>query len=170
MDVMLDMEFLDLSHSAVVLSIGMVKMDLQNLTLGDRFYTTLDAREQQAKGRTVSADTALWWLQQSEGARRAVLEPPVTSNRDLLSRIDVYLRDVNGVWSNGADMDAPLLLSLFSTYGMIHPYRFKHFRCFRTLRSIVPCMEPAGRVKHHALDDAIWQAEHLLNIYREMRS
>lgn len=44
-------------------------------------------------------------------------------------------------------------------------------RCFRTLKNLWPHIEPAKRTgtHHNALDDAIWQTEHIFTIRRSLR-
>ena len=68
--IMVDIETLDTVQSAVVLSIGAVAFDPHTKELGEKFYVefTTDLQAQQRLGRTISADTVTWWMQQGAAA------------------------------------------------------------------------------------------------------
>lgn len=71
---------------------------------------------------------------------------------------------LEGVWSNGA-VDHSWLDSLMEYTGLKNPVPFYLQRDFRTMRALHPVDTPefAG-TKHNALDDALHQTAHLLDI------
>lgn len=163
--VMFDQETLDTVASAVILSIGAVKFDLESGKLDpDGFYASLSYDDQLARGRTISESTVAWWMEQSPEARAVFREPKQTLESALIALSDWLGHDKRYVWSNGADFDIPMLAHAYTSYGMQIPWAFWNARCVRTYRALpgaknVPEVEPL--VAHNALHDAVAQAKHV---------
>lgn len=181
--IMLDLETLDTTSSAVVVSIGAVAFDPYSSALGDRFYVemTNDTRVQQARGRTISGETVKWWMQQNEHAKRLFeeqAEPGIerTDTFEALERFRLFVgahgdRNVE-LWGNGADFDNIILGTLYEDFGMKKPWSYSRNRCYRTMRSVALAgNRPRERhgVHHNALDDAVTQAIHLQQIFANIR-
>ena len=177
--IMLDLETLDTTSSAVVISIGAVAFDPYTTALGDKFYVELtdDIAAQHARGRTISGDTVRWWMQQDVLAKRVFsVSPPDGIKRvttfEALSLFCLFVavngaRDVE-LWGNGADFDNIILGSLYDTFGLRKPWSYSRNRCYRTMKNIgIGPRKPRVRegVHHNALDDAIAQAVHLQEIF-----
>ena len=179
--IMLDLETLDTSSSAVVLSIGAVAFDPGTNALGalgDKFYVemTEDVGTQQARGRTISGDTVRWWMQQDVLAKRVFAVPPPdgverVNTFEALTRFGIFVaangdRDVE-LWGNGADFDNAILGSLYDAFGLRKPWSYSRNRCYRTMknRGIGPRRPARIGTHHNALDDAITQAVHLQEIF-----
>lgn len=177
--IMLDLETLDTTPSAVVISIGAVAFDPKTYALGDKFYveTTGDIAAQQARGRTISGDTVRWWMQQDVLAKHVFSVPPLdgverANTFEALSRFGLFVaangdRDVE-LWGNGADFDNIILGSLYDAFGLRKPWSYSRNRCYRTMKNIgIGPRRPQVRegVHHNALDDAITQAVHLQEIF-----
>ena len=177
--IMLDLETLDTTSSAVVISIGAVAFDPETNALGDKFYveTTEDTAAQQARGRTISGDTVRWWMQQDALAKRVFAVPPPdgvdrVSTLKALARFSTFVaangdRDAE-MWGNGADFDNVILGSLFDSFGLRKPWSYSRNRCYRTMKNL-GIVHQAHKVRegvhHNALDDAITQARHLQEIF-----
>lgn len=167
--VMLDLETLDTSPTAVVTAIGAVIFDPYSNRIGDTFYrVTTDWSDQQKKGRTINGDTVAWWLEQSREAQQALIEPKTRESGPTFSvirELTEFFGEVTGqdieLWGNGADFDNVILGSLFLSYGVARPWSYSKNRCFRTIRAT---QTPSGIVlparlgtHHNALDDAMTQ-------------
>lgn len=169
-NIMLDIETLDTTPSAVVLSIGAVKFNVEGI--GETFYATLRASEQDS--RTQSASTLEWWSKQSPEAKAAVFPPhgAAESVRSALARFVAFFdHDKYDVWGNGAAFDNVIVKHLLAQYGLECPWRYSGDRCFRTLKALVYSNFPNLKesaisygTAHNALDDAIAQAQELLRI------
>lgn len=117
--------------------------------------------------------TVQWWMKQSDDARAAItLEKGEHINHVLLSFIDWVMQSTNGghsqvqVWGNSSTFDVVLMEEAFRKCEMDIPWKFWGHRCYRTLKNLFPGVtkpEFTG-IKHHALDDAKFQALHLINI------
>lgn len=182
--IMLDLETLDSSPSAVVISIGAVAFDPHTNALGDRFYVemTEDITAQQARGRTISGDTVRWWMKKNALARRVFEVPPpdgVTrvNTFEALTRFWLFV-SANGdrdaeLWGNGADFDNIILGTLYDAFKLGKPWSYSRNRCYRTMKNIgVGPRKPKVRegVHHNALDDAVTQAVHLQEIFACLKS
>lgn len=179
-NIMVDLETLDTRQSAVVTSIGAVAFDpyaVGSFAIGDRFYVELtgDLMEQQRHGRTISADTVLWWMRQGQAAQQLFSFPAApgvdrVGTREALDRFARFVEANGGrdseIWGNGADFDNVILGSLYEDFGIERPWSYGRNRCFRTMKNIhgVPHKTERSGVHHNALDDAITQVEHLQKI------
>ena len=181
--IMLDIETLDTTSNAMVLSIGAVAFDPFSKELGEKFYVefTHDLDAQQRMGRTISADTVVWWMQQGAAAKQvfADLAPEgvrrVSTAQGLAEFASFVAR--NGgkeaqLWGNGADFDNVIVGSLYGAFGLVKPWSYSRNRCFRTIKRLFGenlKIERQG-THHNGLDDAITQAVHLQEIFACMTS
>jgi exodeoxyribonuclease VIII len=72
---------------------------------------------------------------------------------------------LKGVWGNGASFDNTILTETYKRLGRTPPWPFWKDRCYRTVKSMFPNvpMERSG-THHNAMDDALTQAQHLIEI------
>lgn len=176
--VMVDLETLDTQPGAAILSIGAVLFNSAKPPeecLGGEFYRVVHVPTCEALGMTISRSTLDWWESQSSEAR-AVLEHARDSSQSvdiheaLADLRDFLPKDVK-VWSNGANFDQPLLDVAYNRIGGFIPWKYYNSRCYRTIISLHPSekeMRPATVLAHNALEDAKWQARHLVNIARTL--
>lgn len=175
--VMIDCETLGTTADAVILSIGAVKFDLNSKKIDDNaFYTSVSVDSNLEHGRRISEATLLWWLKQSPEAQAVFHEAKVPLIAALGDFAEWLGEDLNNpkykVWSNGADFDLPMMALAFTQVGMEVPWAFYKGRCFRTWKNELP-FGPAYAVErkgpsHHALYDAIYQAELAQSIQASM--
>lgn len=180
--IMLDIETLDTTQSAVVLSIGAVVFDPHSKTLGETFYVefTADLDTQQRVGRTVSAATVTWWMQQGAAAKQIFTDPAPEGVRRVstaqgLTEFASFIARNGGkevqLWGNGADFDNVIVGSLFDSFGLAKPWSYGKNRCYRTMNRLFGENVKLRRqgVHHNGLDDAITQAVHLQEILACMK-
>lgn len=176
--IMLDIETLDTAQSAVVLSIGAVVFDPHSKELGEKFYVefTNDLDTQQRVGRTVSAATAAWWMQQGAAAKQIFANPAPEGVRRVstaqgLTEFASFIARNGGkeaqLWGNGSDFDNVIVGSLFDSFGLTKPWSYSKNRCYRTMKRLFGENVKLRRqgVHHNGLDDAITQAVHLQEIF-----
>jgi len=169
-DVMLDLETLATEPDAIVASIGAVKMDMDTneVLLHETFHCTLHWVDQHRKGRACHPATFRFWMKQDKEAQATILWDPSMTNEETLTLFTHFMSGVDGLWGNGADFDCTILRSLFNTYEMRVPFKWWQHRCFRTMKNISSVDEPMREgVHHYALDDAIHQAKHLMEIKKQ---
>lgn len=171
--IMADIETLGTAPGSVILSIGAVKFNAREVYL-DTFYQVIDPKSCTGMGLTMDPDTVMWWMQQSDEARKALFANPtgaVTLARALVLFTEWVLHtnrnpDNVEVWGNGANFDNALLGAAYRACGLEQPWKFYNDRCYRTVKALHPNIKMAKRIgtHHNALDDARSQAEHLIQL------
>lgn len=159
-NVMLDLETLGTRPGCAVIAIGAVKFTSTSLT--ERFYCRLPW-----VGR-IEPDTVRWWLSDEvpTAARLEILKPATETIEEGLLSFRDFVGD-RPVWGNGADFDNAILQNRYGRFG-IPCWDHRQNRCYRTLRQLyssVPKQPP--KIPHHALEDAISQARHAMNIFNK---
>lgn len=159
--VMLDLETWGVKPGAALRSIGAVCFDPRTGTLGDTFYVNIQDESCLRAGLTQDPATVAWWAGQSLAAREALEVDPQPIGT-ALTLFGQWWTSVEGVyvWGHGASFDPVLLEAAYAAALTEPPWRFWNIRCCRTVLALAPLdtPEPAGYVKHNALDDAKAQA------------
>lgn len=172
-DVMIDVETLDTRPSTVLLSIGAVRFDIEKPeVIGDTFHVHIDIDSCLAAGRTVSGSTILWWLDQSDEARRKITQAERVPLHRALLQLTTFVNEKDRIWGNGASFDNSILSDAYRSVGLQQPWRYWGDMCYRTLKNLYKdVVKPKFEgIKHDALADAINQAVHLQLIYERIRS
>lgn len=164
---MIDLETFGTRVGCQVRSLGAVFFSPAGL--GDTFYANFRTEPQAERGLHQDPGTVTWWAQQGENARRA-LEENQEAPEMALARFAAWIgarttfKEVR-IWGNGANFDEPILAELHRAFNLKQPWRYSNSRCFRTLRALSGVAAPVEPVlKHHALDDAVAQAQHAVAI------
>jgi hypothetical protein len=162
--VMLDLETLGHKPGSVIVAVGAVKFgDCQIL---ETFYERVDAESCVAIGLKLDAATVLWWMKQSDAARKELLLPAQPIGY-VLGKFSAWLGSGEvEVWGNGASFDNVLLADAYDRAGYPRPWKYFNDRCYRTVKAMHPKVPLLRSGTHHnALDDARTQATHLMQIW-----
>lgn len=173
-DIMLDLETLGTGPNAAVIAIGACFFDIQTRQIGATFYRTLKLEDVVRGGGEMDASTVLWWLAQSDDARRAIYAEQEGNARTPIHALTEFTHFVTDnstepprMWGNGSNFDNVILASMYQRHGMELPWKFWNDRCYRTVKA----MHRDGQIflerndiKHHALSDAMHQARTLINL------
>jgi DNA polymerase III epsilon subunit-like protein len=174
-DLMIDLETLDVTPTASILTIGAVRFDPfgddVNEPKCDKFYVTVDLDSCDRLGLTVSDSTLEWWASQSKEAQAAAFDP--TGRIDIVdafTQLYKFSWGAKRVWSHGASFDVPICENVYRKIQKAIPWQFWEVRCTRTLfdLGINPNRPPV--LKHHALEDAWNQAVGVQNVFKTLRS
>lgn len=161
--IMIDMETLGTSASAVILSIGAVRFDLTSQAVADEgFYSSISIESNLDNSRRIQEDTLKWWFSQDKEAQQVFFEPKDALNDALMDFIEWVGPDDHTMWSNGADFDLPMLAHAYSQLQIAPPWKFWNSRCMRTYKNLPGAKDvqvPFVGVKHNALSDAFHQAQ-----------
>jgi DNA polymerase III epsilon subunit-like protein len=166
-DIMVDLETMGNNPNAAIVAIGAVYFDLETGTLGEEFYCTVNLESSVANGGIIDASTVMWWMKQSDEARKPLVENAI----DIKEALELFREFVTktpedkNVWGNGAAFDNVILGSAYTRLGLKKPWSFLNDRCYRTIKSMNKeiKLERSG-THHNALDDAKTQAMHLMKI------
>lgn len=167
--VMLDLETLGSTPGSVITSIGAVEFG--GGTVLRRFYQRVNPESCILAGLHMDPQTVIWWLGQSEEARRELTNPDNVPLAKTLQEFSDWLPAGAEVWGDGAAFDNVLLSCAYEALRMPRPWGYRNDRCYRTLRNLRPDIErqqDTAAVKHHALHDAEQQARHLMNILKAL--
>jgi hypothetical protein len=175
LDVMLDLETMGRRPGCAIVSIGAVDFSLTEGRTGEPFYINVDLESCVRLGLTTDPSTIVWWLKQSDAARGALTRKPAMIEaalyefRRYLERCGP-LNEIR-LWGNGPSFDNAILGYAYEAAALEQPWKFWNDRCFRTVTGMFPSVEKRRRegTHHNALDDAIYQAEHLIHIRASKR-
>ena len=173
-DVMIDLETLDVTPTATILTIGAVKFDPFGDEVNnpdcDKLYLKVDIDSCDHYGGTVSPSTVEWWAGQSAEAQEAAFDPTDrVSVEDAMNRLYKFCWGGKRVWSHGAAFDVVILENYFRKVGKAIPWQFWEVRCTRTLFDIGINPNRPPVLKHHALEDAWNQAVGVQNVLNTLR-
>jgi hypothetical protein len=167
---MLDLETMAVSPSAVVLSLGAVHFDPYGDDIQDHIHFKISIDDQHALKREIDPNTLDWWAKQdpeiTEKAFGADDRIPLIEAMDQFHKF-AWGRDV--CWSHGATFDLMIIDNICRQLKRPLPWNYWQLRCSRTLFNLgIDPEMPAGD-EHDALKDAIRQAIGVQNVYRKLR-
>lgn len=159
---MIDIETLDTSPTAVVLSVGACKFNPYNSQ--DPWDSQLwlpELSEQLTLERTVSDDTLSWWAQQdSEILERALTDTNRLSLDSFFKLLNKYLVGMDKIWCQGPQFDMVILENLYDMLEHHHNWAYWQVSDSRTLFNMMP-RDPRKDIQqdlHDAQQDAYYQA------------
>ena len=170
--IVIDLETLSTQPNALVLSIGAVGLNKYGDILpGAGFHLPIDPAAQQ-KRRHVDIGTQQWWAGiKCPIARCASIDAPATTQALVENALTAFSDFVNEwsdqdtvcIWGNGCSFDNVILATLYQDWNKPLPWRFWNDRDMRTITAIFPHLKllPFDGFKHHALDDAMHEAQQL---------
>ncbi len=177
--VMIDLETLGIGPDCVIAQVAAVQFCPFTGRFGERFNMHADIETQPL--RQIDPSTVLWWMRQSEDARRHFVEgqEEAPTLRYVLDHFHDWMEktfppvpskfhcSAEGVWSHGATFDIPIL-----TNAMIRvPWHYRVVRDTRTLFDLAKLnfqvVSHTG-VHHDALDDARTQAQAVVDAYKKL--
>jgi len=163
--IMVDLETMSTTPRAAIASIGAVIFDPRADNIDDMptFYQAVDLVSNERDGRHFSGSTIAWWLQQSEGARAALLTD-VLPLHTALTKFQLWITQNKPLicWANSPSFDCVILKDAFSQQHMHWPFQYWEERDVRTIKDAAypngDCPKIQLGVAHGALDDAMSQA------------
>lgn len=161
---MIDFETLDTKPTSVVLSLGLVLFNKYNILASN--YFEFEIAGQIENKRTMSADTIMWWLNQTNGRK---FTPPAEHYSTTLGKIIYWIETVyqshgkaENIWANDPDFDCAILEDLIP---LSIPYKYYHKRSLRTFVQYVGNNVKVPRTEgqhHNALIDALDQTRYVM--------
>ena len=168
-DLMTDLESMGQTPGSAIVGIGACFFDTSTGQIGKTFYRAVNLATAMRVGLTVDASTVMWWMGQNEAARNAIRFSTYPIDQ-ALSEFSEFVQETAGtqarIWAKGPSFDAGLLSAAYRACALKQPWHYMNERCVRTLVARNPAMPEQARVgeAHNALDDAVHQAQWLINI------
>jgi hypothetical protein len=170
--IMLDIETLGLNKNSVVLQLGAKLFDptdtSQDLSETDELFHCLPVQPQLDSGRTVNAQTLLWWMKQEKEARR-LMQKSMTSvsshalrsgMEDLLAFIEAHNPDF--IICQGPQFDLVTVQDLCDQLDLNWIHAYNKVQDLRTILGLAgmkltefPLVE--GEISHVAIHDCTQQ-------------
>jgi hypothetical protein len=184
--VMLDLETLGLTAGCAILSLGAVPFSAEggvDFRSDGGFYRVINLGSSMAAGLYSDPSTLDWWRSQAKEARDvfSLAQQSPRSLLDTLAEFTAWFRSTDPecsehdeypdccVWGNGAEFDNAVVSYAYRAVKLERPWHHKASRCYRTLKELRPDIQPVDYgVPHNALDDAIAQALHAVELMRAL--
>ena len=99
--VMVDLETMGTDSKSAVVSIGAVKFTSK---IVDEFYINIDLKSSAAKGMFIDPGTIIWWMKQSDEARKALRANTTEVDRALM-QFSLWFGESKYIWGNGSAFD-----------------------------------------------------------------
>ena len=176
--IMLDLETMGTGNNAAIVAIGACSFDPHSegvpIGIGNNFYGRVSLQSSMAAGMQVDPSTILWWMQQSEAARKSTFEGDSWELHAALQQFNAWVKENKGefVWGNGATFDNVIIRAACRATFITPAWHFRGDKCYRTVINLLPkerqpAFERSGTA-HNALDDAITQAVYLQKVWKEL--
>jgi exodeoxyribonuclease VIII len=157
--IMLDLETMGTAPGSAVVQIGAVEFSIYKL--GDPLLITISLESCVAAGMRIDPSTVMWWMKQSEAARKSLALNAVPIRDALQSFADYIGKGKCCIWGDGAAFDNALLASAYRACRMALPWPYSADRCFRTMKEVFPVERVVSEVEHNAASDAVAQAKQM---------
>lgn len=173
---MVDLETMGTRPNAPIVSIGAVFFDPNTGEIGPEFYRGIDIQDS-FRYAVADGGTVKWWMKQSDAARASAIEGGATMADALAELAEFYGRGRNAqVWANGPSFDIVILeYAYHRALAQTAPWDFWNARCVRTIVELAkgkverPKEFTRGGTAHNALDDAIFQAKYVSDMWRAIK-
>ena len=160
---MVDLETMGTKSNSAIISIGAVEFDILTGKTGREFYRNVSLQSCISLGLIVDADTIMWWMEQSQDARKSLTEGEIISIQQALIDFREFCNKEYQIWGNSARFDLGLLENAYDKISISIPWKFKQERCLRTLVSFNPEIKHSIEFEgtaHNALDDCYHQIKY----------
>lgn len=175
---MLDLETFGNKPNSVIVSIGAVQFDINTGKLGKEFYCNVNPTSCLYYGLEVDGSTLMWWMGQSDEARKALKSSPL-SLKPALEKFDTFYKACpkgTYIWGNGSTFDNIILSNAYDKTMMRRPWAYNKDCDMRTIVALganlrgtdVKSYKREGTY-HNALDDAKHQVKIVSDIYDNLK-
>lgn len=171
-DAMIDIETMGMGPDGAIVGIAAAMFDLQKEQIGPEFKRAVNLATSVEVGMTLKPSTILFWLGQTEEARRSIMWNTVRLP-DALTDLNAWMaehsrpRDLR-VYGNSPSFDLVILQTAYRLTGVVCPWHYTNERDFRTIRAMYPSVEyntdDKGSSAHDPLVDVRFQIAHLFKI------
>jgi hypothetical protein len=169
-DMMLDIEAMGTGHNAAIVQIGACYFDRKTGKIGSKFKVNVDLRSSIDAGLSINGETIYWWLEQSDAARKSILEKPKKKITPALNELKAFAKKAKTIWSHSS-YDFTIINNAMIACGF-KPLNYRYARDIRTLTDL------GGKGKndfkregthHDAMDDCIFQVKYCVAAIQNLK-
>lgn len=183
LDLMLDVETLGRQPGYQILSIGATLFDPLGVNPAHKdpknhFYIVINSFDAHALGFLADPETLRWWKKQTIWSHLGaeMMNSKVTVAQACKRFADFVIKNQVGMcWANSPTFDIEMMAAMHKKVNVPFPIAYRQHADFRTIldtafpvREERPELQHATFAKHHALGDAIVQAEQLISALRAL--
>lgn len=166
---MIDLETLDVTPTAIVLSLGAVKFNpFNDSEPHSELYLKLCIDNQDQLGRTTSDSTIEWWGKQDPTVMEEAFDQTgAVTVEEALTQLNKWAVGVDEIWAQGYGFDITMLEDMYRSIGKPIPWQFWQVSDARTITKRMP-RDPRKDMQnnlHNALADAYFQAKSVQIIF-----
>lgn len=173
-DISIDLETLGNRGRSAIVSIGMTAFNRTTMEVHGTFEKHIDVNDS-LKYLRADGSTLMWWLNQSQAARSALVDNQRSSVslKTAMTEADDFIRGFSGngnrvcPWGNGSVFDVTLMSDAYEAAlpDKTLPWHFRNVRDVRTILEAAEVLKgfdsksiPFVGVAHDALSDSVHQA------------
>ena len=160
--VMLDLETFSTNKNAALASIGALKFNDKEIL--EKFYINVEPQSSKDAGLHFSQSTITWWKEQKPEAFKALKNNRLILPEALDRFSEWYGPKSVPTFACGPDFDLVIMEANYAAVKKIHPWKYFDARCFRTFKALFKADTVRQGVYHNALDDAIYQAQYIIDV------
>jgi hypothetical protein len=173
---MIDLETLDVTPTATVLSLGAVKFNpFSDSEPHSELYFKISIDDQDRLGRTTSDETIAWWAKQDPKIMEEAFDQSnpneVMTVEQALDSLTKWIWGADKIWGHGYGFDLTIIEDMYRSVGKPIPYNFWQVMDSRTLFSVLKEGDPRKKMQtnlHNALADAYYQAKSVQIAYDQL--
>lgn len=169
-DVMVDIESLGNGKHGLICQIGACYFDRETGNIGNTYKVNIDPVDAERFGCELDARTVMWWLEQSDKARKSITQGPKVSLVEGLMGFHEFIKDCQAIWSH-ATFDFVMLNESCRKMNLPElPFRkARDIRTLVDLDRVTIKKEARHGVHHDALDDAIFQVKYCVKAMNNIK-
>ena len=183
-NIMIDVETLSTKTNAAIIEIAAVEFNKLSGEIGDTFNVIIRPSEWGKNNRDVDGETVLWWMKQSEEAKKKYNnnEHNMFSLHNALCELSLFIKKHDNadkqidksvvVWGNGATMDITILQSAYEHFNMETPWKFWAVNDCRTIVDLLPYVKEQTSfdgIKHNPIDDCKYQIKYVTDTIKHLK-
>jgi len=170
---MVDIETMGTNPGCALLSIGAVEFDIETGATGREFYAPISLQSNSIIGLEYDADTILWWMNQSDDARKLIfsIDDKITVNEALIN-FRFFLNTIEySLWGNSVRFDLGILAEAYNRAHIKIPWNTKKEMDVRTLVAFNPELKQNQKfegILHNPIDDCKHQIKYCTEIWKSL--
>lgn len=167
-DIMVDIEAMGRGSFASIVQIGAGMFDRYSGEVLHTFKINIDIQSCIDAGFNIDGPVIAWWMNQSEEARKSILELPTFPIKTALKKFSEWIKENRldnniKIWSHST-FDFVILTNAFTKVKVAKPWHYRDARDIRTLTDLAELkkndFEEFNGVKHDALADVLHQIKY----------
>lgn len=174
---MIDLETMGNESRSAIVSIGAVEFNMVTGETGEEFFKVVSLQSCIDLGLEINASTVMWWMTQSEEARKSLIDKNALHIADALVQFSDFVNKCGGkdieVWGNSARFDLGILSDAYNKAHLKMPWDFRKERDVRTLVSFLPAIKDMTKfhgTAHNPIDDCHHQIRYCSETWNTLKS